>query len=123
MFLLCSMFYLSIRLPPKSTRTDSLFPYPTLFRSLAPADARQQRRRLLHAFGVVGAHLGAGADQRRHDVQARRRAHVIGVGLRSEEHTSALQSLMRISYAVFCLITKKHDTITTNTNINHYTYK
>src|SRR3546814_6623049 len=67
-----------IRLPPRSTRTDTLFPYTTLFRS--PGGGRLARRA-----------------RRRHD---RRRPHRQG---RSEEHTSELQSLMRISYAVFCL--------------------
>src|SRR3546814_6358558 len=78
-----------IRLPPRSTRTDTLFPYTTLFRS-------HQAR---------GVELG---DQRTGElavqdpfVQARAEGGV--AALRSEEHTSELQSLMRISYAVFCL--------------------
>src|SRR3546814_12690810 len=74
-------FFLMIRRPPRSTRTDTLFPYTTLFRSgpgvgSAPGGARQGRD-----FPVQGG--------------------------RSEEHTSELQSLMRISYAVFCLKKKK----------------
>src|SRR3546814_5624858 len=71
-----------IRRPPRSTRTDTLFPYTTLFRS--PAS-------LCHAclaMGAGGVVRGASADTRCR---------------RSEEHTSELQSLMRISYAVFCL--------------------
>src|SRR3546814_1187761 len=78
-----------IRRPPRSTRTDTLFPYTTLFRSsLRP--------------GVAAVHLG----QSRPAAATRLRA---GDGgrpagqIRSEEHTSELQSLMRISYAVFCL--------------------
>src|SRR3546814_2141786 len=102
-----------IRRPPRSTRTDTLFPYTTLFRSV--------RRR-----GGVGAVLGAGgADRLRRDRHAlvracagqrlrrpgevRPRGAVLAdrLSLRSEEHTSELQSLMRISYAVFCLKKKK----------------
>src|SRR3546814_5010815 len=76
------LFFLMIRRPPRSTRTDTLFPYTTLFRSHpAAAPARRARDR-----GARVGHLPAGP--RRH---------------RSEEHTSELQSLMRISYAVFCL--------------------
>src|SRR3546814_6876726 len=72
-----------IRLPPRSTRTDTLFPYTTLFRS-------DQRRRRDGARAAIGA----GQAHRNHPVRQR---------VRSEEHTSELQSLMRISYAVFCL--------------------
>src|SRR3546814_10477678 len=74
-----------IRRPPRSTRTDTLFPYTTLFRSdlLHIIDAE------CHVFLLVRPHPG-------------------GEGERSEEHTSELQSLMRISYAVFCL--KKKNT-------------
>src|SRR3546814_4132759 len=96
-----------IRLPPRSTRTDSLFPYPTLFRSCAAA-VRQagssgggaeshgcwaQRRGSMHRR----------APQRPDRDGARCRA-------RSEAHTSELQALMRISYAVFCLKKKKEKT-------------
>src|SRR3546814_2122096 len=95
-----------IRRTPESTRTDTLFPNTTLFRSLARHDAEA-----LHGFGQargrdrdavlhqdlrgieVGADLEGDGD--RDDAVAGR--------LRSEEHTSELQSLMRISYAVFCL--------------------
>src|SRR3546814_2096433 len=75
-----------IRRPPRSTRTDTLFPYTTLFRS------RFRLRGGLDAQGP-GAGAGGGAGQWRDP--------------RSEEHTSELQSLMRISYAVFCLKKKK----------------
>src|SRR3546814_17545870 len=109
---LVCFFFLMIRRPPRSTRTDTLFPYTTLFRS-----------RLIIPFGVGG----------NNDIVGRRIASqlseilgeqvlpinhggaggVIGTELaahadRSEEHTSELQSLMRISYAVFCLKKKKH---------------
>src|SRR3546814_4825714 len=79
-----------IRRPPRSTRTDTLFPYTTLFRS-APG------RHLRGLGGLAGAHRGV--------VSPRAAAGLY----RSEEHTSELQSLMRISYAVFCLKKKKKD--------------
>src|SRR3546814_1737118 len=105
-----------IRRPPRSTRTDTLFPYTTLFRSglalllllvdcLAELhrDLRERVGLFLHRFGIAAVD-------------------------RSEEHTSELQSLMRISYAVFCLKKKKRHTtihinnsITHRTNVNHYT--
>src|SRR3546814_4482373 len=87
-----------IRRPPRSTRTDTLFPYTTLFRSVAaeqPA-VRQQRRRADRAV-VVGRRVPVVADHQHR-------------GARSEEHTSELQSLMRISYAVFCLKKKTRKT-------------
>src|SRR3546814_16059369 len=108
------LFCLKIRRPPRSTRTDTLFPYTTLFRS----ENQGTHRRIP---GGAGAHEKAeGADpvprrpaRRRQDFaraldrgcgQSQVRAHV---ARRSEEHTSELQSLMRISYAVFCLKKKK----------------
>src|SRR3546814_8333359 len=120
-----------IRRPPRSTRTDTLFPYTTLFRSVA-AVAHQRddplRRRLLAAVAQGGGDQGAGggAGENAFALQqlARRQqgflvgnlvglAHAGKVGdvgqevFRSEEHTSELQSLMRISYAVFCFKKKK----------------
>src|SRR3546814_4419961 len=83
-----------IRRPPRSTRTDTLFPYTTLFRSRDVASDELD-------LGEEGAQL------------AHRQLEVVGQRLdrlprdRSEEHTSELQSLMRISYAVFCLKKKK----------------
>src|SRR3546814_12652019 len=77
-------FFLMIRRPPRSTRTDTLFPYTTLFRSHG-ADLRPEPR--AHDLGP--------------------REPLLGQPVRSEEHTSELQSLMRISYAVFCLKKKK----------------
>src|SRR3546814_2072077 len=103
-----------IRRPPRSTRTDTLFPYTTLFRS---PDGRRtatgRRRRTARGSseeGEVTQHstspvsetdLHAYVDDR---LSPDRRA---DVAARSEEHTSELQSLMRISYAVFCLKKKK----------------
>src|SRR3546814_2357025 len=103
-------FFLMIRRPPRSTRTDTLFPYTTLFRS-APVlgDHRRGREQLQDQVPAddpgqelaergVGVRVGAAG--------YRDRGCELGVAhdhQRSEEHTSELQSLMRISYAVFCL--------------------
>src|SRR3546814_17937489 len=84
-------FCLMIRRPPRSTRTDTLCPYTTLFRSVG-----QQRQRP-PGSAQGDERLGTAADDQG-VVQPHRR-----VGIRSEEHTSEIQSLMRISYAVFCL--------------------
>src|SRR3546814_12054762 len=100
-------FFLMIRRPPRSTRTDTLFPYTTLFRSV-----------------TAEAHHDALVAWLRGDAQMATRVFELGevptddppswyivltssLGDRSEEHTSELQSLMRISYAVFCLKKKK----------------
>src|SRR3546814_6541769 len=97
-----------IRRPPRSTRTDTLFPYTTLFRSPrrtpAPPAPRGSRQP-----GPDQGSSRRGPIQRR--TTPRRRE-------RSEEHTSELQSLMRISYAVFCLKKKKNRHKTTTRN--HY---
>src|SRR3546814_10449689 len=110
-----SCFFVMIRRPPRSTRTDTLFPYTTLFRSvpacagseLHPDGRGDLHRRLLHlrhlCLVLDGGRLGT----------ARRR--------RSEEHTSELQSLMRTSYAVFCLTKKtaNRKQYTRSTMANH----
>src|SRR3546814_7695088 len=97
-----------IRRPPRSTRTDILFPYTTLFRSKQEAGeaemlmlSREGSDVNLHANGdtTVLVLTGEPIDEP-----------IVGYGpfvMRSEEHTSELQSLMRISYAVFCLKKKK----------------
>src|SRR3546814_2453524 len=110
-----------LRRPPRSTRTDTLFPYTTLFRSqgmvreVRPRPRIRDDRRHLHR---PGGREGALARQ-----ELRPRNPILGDGrpddgrsgrqpdlsYRSEEHTSELQSLMRISYAVFCLKKKKRD--------------
>src|SRR3546814_4172623 len=119
-----------IRRPPRSTRTDTLFPYTTRFRSRQPERrAPAGRTRLLRARATSAAfpRLGNTALRRlfaasRHHFPAYRGA------LRSEEHTSELQSLMRISYAVFCLKKKNNYTtsnpytISTVQLIQSYTY-
>src|SRR3546814_4533490 len=121
------------RRPPRTTRTDTLFPYTTLFRSEAfrvepveriiaggglPGDAEGIEAPHL-ALGGAGASsdagvlaLGVDADHRAVDDQQ--------VG-RSEEHTSELQSLMRISYAVFCLKKKKNKQIQKQTTKRRHT--
>src|SRR3546814_5532324 len=106
-------FFLMIRRPPRSTRTDTLFPYTTLFRStLGGRYEREKRRRtgstgpfaidfdetyevFLPKFGIAW-----------HATETLTVGATVTRG-RSEEHTSELQSLMRISYAVFCLKKKK----------------
>src|SRR3546814_1289397 len=105
-----------IRRPPRSTRTDTLFPYTTLFRSESD-ELFQMLRPIINSIIedrpklLIGAH--AGVEQRNEPFQ------LLFVYVcnpnheRSEEHTSELQSLMRLSYAVFCLKKKKHKT---NTN-------
>src|SRR3546814_8128424 len=118
-----------IRLPPISTRTDPLFPYTTLFRSRALAAGREHadqheeddRDRLpfdaghhhpvLHHLIVVDRALGRRAVPLREMIEA----------ARSEEHTSELQSLMRISYAVFCLKKKNTDDTIYHTTPNKHT--
>src|SRR3546814_1396977 len=122
-------FFLTIRRPPRSTRTDTLFPYTTLFRSRSSHPPRGYRS---HGHRcptlVVPRHPPCSAPRRprpQHDPpspepSARRCRRPRSAATdrrcrprrwRSEEHTSELQSLMRISYAVFCL--KKKNTITT----------
>src|SRR3546814_11257754 len=93
-----SFFFLMIRRPPRSTRTDTLFPYTTLFRS--PVQGRSLRRCRRGSLHTIATRPLCTADRQR--------------SARSEEHTSELQSLMRISYAVFCLKKKniyKHTTM------------
>src|SRR3546814_4067475 len=101
-----------IRRPPRSTRTDTLFPYTTLFRSfsiglncaLGAQEMRPHVDTLSRIAGVnISAHPNAGLpnEMGEYDESPERMAKLVGE--RSEEHTSELQSLMRISYAVFCL--------------------
>src|SRR3546814_3493450 len=108
-----------IRRPPRSTRTDTLFPYTTLFRSAEPvenevtqltvADARHRK-----PDAAVGDFLVDDLPP----IDFGR----IAAQTRSEEHTSELQSLMRISYAVFCLKKKKHKNNLSNNNIHTVTH-
>src|SRR3546814_3355839 len=122
-----------IRRPPRSTRTDTLFPYTTLFRSRPCCRSAGGRSSAYEHHpcpcGNAGAALGAPpVDARRlpfswaFPVRApiRRLCRSLPQG-RSEEHTSELQSLMRISYAVFCL-KKKTNKIAYNNIHNHLTH-
>src|SRR3546814_3304874 len=99
-----------IRLPPRSTRTDTLFPYTTLFRSPVRRVAVAVLEIDERAFAVIVDRLCALPQPRRHGGKGDRRQRRImrrhRLVIRSEEHTSELQSLMRISYAVFCLTQK-----------------
>src|SRR3546814_6812137 len=99
---------LMIRRPPRSTRTDTLVPYTTLFRSDLADDAGSGRRRAGPLFDVPDDDVGDLVFVHRGEFG---RLEVPDVIARSEEHTSELQSLMRISYAVFCL-KKKNEHLT-----------
>src|SRR3546814_13889488 len=111
-WLFFDLFFLMIRRPPRSTRTDTLFPYTTLFRSPGmPRASEAISCRTLSSPWPISVRL------------------VMTVtppsfaSSRSEEHTSELQSLMRISYAVFCLKKKKITTNTQDTNMHiNYTH-
>src|SRR3546814_1289274 len=138
-FFLCFFFFLMIRRPPRSTLTDTLFPYTTLFRSVdalvgaVNRPAGRQCGRLVrmgdHPCGAVAVGLQESAQQGllllidllAHDEQVAGHIDVVA-HLRSEEHTSELQSLMRISYAVFCL-KKKKEKIKTQKNKKNKEHK
>src|SRR3546814_11646574 len=113
---MCCCFFLMIRRPPRSTRTDTLFPYTTLCRSErfgCPGVGRVLR--LWAVLVQIGGQPFQFGDVRTESALERIAQQVLVggglllAGLRSEEHTSELQSLMRISYAVFCLKKKKTD--------------
>src|SRR3546814_19885880 len=110
-FVVLCVFCLMIRRPPRSTRTDTLFPYTTLFRSLvmdAEGDKGAGRGREIGQRGLHGSIDVRAPDA---DFVERRARQQAALRTRSEEHTSELQSLMRISYAVFCLKKKKKSNI------------
>src|SRR3546814_2396956 len=120
-------FFLMIRRPPRSTRTDTLFPYTTLFRS---EYARHQSERM-HRLRRLRTRMPGRGDPARHrkrprevagsEHQVQRRMAEHHGQERSEEHTSELQSLMRISYAVFCLKKKHKATLQSIETIAVYT--
>src|SRR3546814_8129858 len=123
--LLCIFFFLMIRRPPRSTRTDTLFPYTTLFRAALVLDHVDQRlghvdvRSFERADLDLGVHIlgqRAAAVDMEQIVEPLER-----VRARSEEHTSELQSLMRISYAVFCLNKKKNQNTSNTHHAQHHT--
>src|SRR3546814_1913624 len=108
----CGVFFLMIRLPPRSTRTDTLFPYTTLFRSRfwffrvcsVPVGSIQALQKRRQAPRQAPPLLRPPQPPFLRRLRARRSRALP----RSEEHTSELQSLMRISYAVFCLKKKNY---------------
>src|SRR3546814_6095671 len=107
-------FFLMIRRPPRSTRTDTLFPYTTLFRSgVLGEDSGQSALLAEKLMALLQLRITEHNDPRA--MRDLATVHYQGLGVpenrdeaRSEEHTSELQSLMRISYAVFCLKKKTH---------------
>src|SRR3546814_9098795 len=123
-------FLLVIRRPPRSTRTDTLFPYTTLFRSArrsmsaAPFHRHAGRGRAgqnLHGAGVCTVLRRAATELAGREGGKGGYCMVLRIAqgeVRSEEHTSELQSLMRISYAVFCLKKNKDTITTTQANIH-----
>src|SRR3546814_10500916 len=128
--MLCLIFFLMIRRPPRSTRTDTLFPYTTLFRSKEffkmsdCAAGKDERAAAAVAFPFAGVrhqrqrffgHMTGCSDLAAENGEQGRFA-LVQFQHRSEEHTSELQSLMRISYAVFCL---KKKTQTTKKKYTH----
>src|SRR3546814_9130169 len=117
---MCFLFFLIIRRPPRSTRTDTLFPYTTLFRFGQIGNLRFQRR--LRPIQKALAHIAQQPGMLDRAVLQNTLARF----KRSEEHTSELQSLMRNSYAVFCLKKKKSATniaytemVNHNITVNH----
>src|SRR3546814_4237670 len=106
LFVVVCFFFLMRRRPPRSTRTDTLFPYTTLFRSAArpplPHAGEGLACRPSAMLLVPPSRAGEGLNAEGTRVRGKSAG-------RSEEHTSELQSLMRISYAVFCLKKKKQD--------------
>src|SRR3546814_14928054 len=100
-------FFLMLRRPPQSTRTDPLFPYTTLFRSLKPVLAFCVANKLGYRV-VEDADLARLTGSQHHEgvCFAVSQRPPLTLDTRSEEHTSELKSLMRISYAVFCLKNK-----------------
>src|SRR3546814_1677875 len=113
-----------IRRPPRSTRTDTLFPYTTLFRSNLGTSGSIQAQSGASAVQIVisgFARLVSSNVPTRMKRRCGRAGVSLNIGVRSEEHTSELQSLMRISYAVFCLKKKTtiHTTTTPPTHCHH----
>src|SRR3546814_9678915 len=112
-----------MRRPPRTTRTDTLFPYTTLFRSRFGAGDPAPDVRGSEALDAAGrekvpdGRRGGGSTTNR--PQGEDAAAKTSPGLRSEEPTSELQYLMRLSYAVFCLKKKTHTTLTIFNIVHH----
>src|SRR3546814_9484846 len=113
-----------IRRPPRSTRTDTLFPYTTLFRSSSGGCSSA-----FYVVSVTGAATGVSIS-RTFNLSVRSDSQISGLGfrsgiefnrgLRSEEHTSELQSLMRMSYDAFCLNNKRYELLPHNQTLQSY---
>src|SRR3546814_3965963 len=120
-----------IRRPPRSTRTDTLFPYTTLFRSVGLAWLAAVTLTInTSTDDMLSKELPFRAQNEAVDAAFPQLVDTLTIALRSEEHTSELQSLMRISYAVFCLKKKKNNKsphifkaiyTTTSTHTHHTT--
>src|SRR3546814_6480353 len=112
-----------IRRPPRSTRTDTLFPYTTLFRSVVDEafGARLQRLRTKAGLSQAEVAKRMGVSPPSISSWEKGRARPKRGRMRSEEHTSELQSLMRISYAVFCLKKKTYKSKHTKNNKHNNT--
>src|SRR3546814_4239019 len=123
------VFFLMIRRPPRSTRTDTLFPYTTLFRSCQPLDAgswAEVPHEHDHGAITVAATRSRSCGGFAGTLAARRHQRECPVDpghARSEEHTSELQSLMRISYAVFCLKQKNRNQHSNTHRLNTTRYR
>src|SRR3546814_4070001 len=115
-------YFLMIRRPPRSTRTDTLFPYTTLFRSWVPGPHGRQCWLRFASPGLPGDTAWAQVFEPEGAANPPTLISLHGICVesehRSEEHTSELQSLMRISYAVFCL-KKKNTNSSRPVNIQH----
>src|SRR3546814_14889335 len=105
------IFFLMIRRPPRATRTDTLFPYTTLFRSAGAGGAAGGKPRRSGLAPRTGGDLPEIKLDGHRGQAGRRLYRHSALAARSEEHTSELQSLMRSSYAVFCLKKKRNENI------------
>src|SRR3546814_9121972 len=104
------------RRPPRSTRTDTLLPYTTLFRSLAFQNklVYSPKPPNVEHFGTPWIRISVITSDTAFGTAPRSVCSMLKTRVRSEEHTSELQSLMRISYAVFCFKKKKNQSRTTH---------
>src|SRR3546814_11925701 len=116
----CSIFFLMLRRPPESTRTDTLFPYTTLFRSkrtkrtaIPSRETVKRRLRALKDDEIDFSDLPEFGDEFFRTAKMLMPQPTTPITMRSEEQTSELQSLMRTSYSVFFLKKKKHVNHTT----------
>src|SRR3546814_9248622 len=109
-----------IRRPPRSTRTDTLSPYTTLFRSPSAIARRPSTIGRWKRRGAVRARSPEDARSADHTRRCGTMCRPAPAPVRSEEHTSELQSLMRNSYAVFCLKKKTHTVTKKNIDISTY---